>query len=82
MTIATTNRLPGDRSAKAETARMIRVDHAGEYGAKQIYAGQLAVLGRGPKGDLIRAGQAWVGKVPRLIGPARHQSGDSGKADR
>ena len=25
-------------------ARMIRVDHAGEYGAKRIYAGQLAVL--------------------------------------
>src|SRR5437762_14336536 len=24
---------------------MIRVDHAGEYGAVQIYAGQLAVLG-------------------------------------
>jgi ubiquinone biosynthesis monooxygenase Coq7 len=54
MTMSTTNRLPGDCSAKAEIARMIRVDHAGEYGAKQIYAGQLAVLGRGPKGDLIR----------------------------
>lgn len=26
---------------------MIRVDQAGEYGAKRIYAGQLAVLGRG-----------------------------------
>jgi 3-demethoxyubiquinol 3-hydroxylase len=26
----------------------IRVDHAGEYGAARIYAGQLAVLGRGP----------------------------------
>ncbi|TPE64628.1 demethoxyubiquinone hydroxylase family protein [Sandaracinobacter neustonicus] len=24
---------------------MIRVDHAGEYGAKRIYAGQLAVMG-------------------------------------
>ena len=34
--------------------RMIRVDHAGEYGATRIYAGQLAVLGRGGKGDLIR----------------------------
>jgi ubiquinone biosynthesis monooxygenase Coq7 len=33
---------------------MIRVDHAGEYGAARIYAGQLAVLGRGPKGDLLR----------------------------
>jgi ubiquinone biosynthesis monooxygenase Coq7 len=37
---------------------MIRVDHAGEYGATRIYAGQLAVLGRGRKGDLIRHMQA------------------------
>jgi len=34
--------------------RIIRVDHAGEYGAARIYEGQLAVMGRGPKGDLIR----------------------------
>jgi ubiquinone biosynthesis monooxygenase Coq7 len=33
---------------------MIRVDHAGEYGAARIYAGQLAVLGSGGKGDLLR----------------------------
>jgi len=33
---------------------MIRVDHAGEYGAAQIYAGQLAVLGRGRKAALLR----------------------------
>jgi 3-demethoxyubiquinol 3-hydroxylase len=33
---------------------MIRVDHAGEYGATRIYAGQLAVLGRGGKGDVLR----------------------------
>lgn len=32
----------------------IRVDHAGEYGAERIYAGQLAVLGRGPKGEMLR----------------------------
>jgi ubiquinone biosynthesis monooxygenase Coq7 len=31
-----------------EIERFIRVDHAGEYGAARIYAGQLAVLGRGP----------------------------------
>lgn len=36
------------------TKRYIRVDHAGEYGAERIYTGQLAVLGRGPKGDLLR----------------------------
>lgn len=29
----------------ADTASMIRVDQAGEYGAARIYAGQLAVLG-------------------------------------
>ena len=27
------------------TQRMLRVDHAGEYGATRIYAGQLAVMG-------------------------------------
>lgn len=38
----------------AQLARMIRVDHAGEYGAVRIYAGQRAVLGRGPKGPLLQ----------------------------
>jgi ubiquinone biosynthesis monooxygenase Coq7 len=33
---------------------MIRVDHAGEYGAKRIYDGQLAVLGRSPAAPVIR----------------------------
>lgn len=49
-----TRTLPGDPSETGSTRRMIRVDHAGEYGAARIYAGQLAVLGRGDKGDLIR----------------------------
>jgi ubiquinone biosynthesis monooxygenase Coq7 len=31
-----------------QVKKFIRVDHAGEYGAARIYAGQLAVLGRGP----------------------------------
>jgi 3-demethoxyubiquinol 3-hydroxylase len=35
---------PGDR--RADTAAMLRVDQAGEYGATRIYAGQLAVLRR------------------------------------
>jgi len=34
--------------------KIIRVDHAGEYGAARIYAGQLAVLGRGKHGDTLR----------------------------
>jgi ubiquinone biosynthesis monooxygenase Coq7 len=53
-----TGGLPGDPSVADMTERMIRVDHAGEYGATRIYAGQLAVLGRGRKGDLIRHMQA------------------------
>jgi len=35
---------PGDR--RADSASMLRVDQAGEYGATRIYAGQLAVLRR------------------------------------
>ncbi len=38
--------LPPGVAAADESAAMIRVDHAGEYGAVRIYAGQLAVLGR------------------------------------
>jgi len=33
---------------------MLRVDHAGEYGATRIYAGQLDVLGRGRAAGEIR----------------------------
>ncbi|MGF1607819.1 MAG: demethoxyubiquinone hydroxylase family protein [Kiloniellales bacterium] len=40
-------RLPGDLGPRALVERTIRVDHAGEYGARRIYEGQLAVLGRG-----------------------------------
>lgn len=40
--------LPGDKTTDS-IASMIRVDHAGEYGAKRIYEGQLAVLGDNPK---------------------------------
>ncbi|XP_068952134.1 5-demethoxyubiquinone hydroxylase, mitochondrial [Petaurus breviceps papuanus] len=34
--------------------RIIRVDHAGEYGANRIYAGQMAVLGRTNVGPVIQ----------------------------
>lgn len=34
--------------------RIIRVDHAGEYGANRIYAGQMAVLGRSSVGPIIQ----------------------------
>jgi ubiquinone biosynthesis monooxygenase Coq7 len=52
-------RLPGDPNERAALARMIRVDHAGEYGARRIYDGQLRVLRRSPAAPVIRhmAGQ-------------------------
>jgi ubiquinone biosynthesis monooxygenase Coq7 len=46
--------LPGDRAPATDTARMIRVDQAGEYGATRIYQGQLAVLRRGRGAGAIR----------------------------
>jgi 3-demethoxyubiquinol 3-hydroxylase len=49
------HRLPGDPHPAEMLARMIRVDHAGEYGAARIYDGQLAVLGRSRVGAAIRA---------------------------
>ena len=47
-------RLPGDAALKDTVARMIRVDHAGEFGAQRIYAGQLAMLKNGPAADAVR----------------------------
>lgn len=46
--------LPGDPQPRRRVARMIRVDHAGEYGAARIYAGQLAVLRRSATAPLLR----------------------------
>ena len=51
---ATRSTLPGDPERRHRIARMIRVDHAGEYGAKRIYAGQLAVLGRSRHAETLR----------------------------
>ena len=48
------SRLPGDLTREEYLQRLIRVNHAGEYGAKRIYAGQLAVLGKSDVGDEIR----------------------------
>ncbi len=39
-------RHPGDLPPEEMVARVLRVDHAGEYGARRIYEGQIAVLGR------------------------------------
>lgn len=52
--MSTAPHLPGDRPQPREVARIIRVDHAGEYGALRIYDGQLAVLGRSHSAPLLR----------------------------
>ena len=54
MSETASGRLPGDLTARETVERCIRVDHAGEYGAQRIYQGQLALLGGGPKGELLR----------------------------
>jgi ubiquinone biosynthesis monooxygenase Coq7 len=54
MTKDSAHRLPGDPPSADEIARMLRVDHAGEYGATRIYQGQLDVLGHGRSAALIR----------------------------
>ncbi|XP_077426971.1 NADPH-dependent 3-demethoxyubiquinone 3-hydroxylase, mitochondrial isoform X2 [Vanacampus margaritifer] len=42
------------KTEKQMLDRILRVDHAGEYGANRIYAGQMAVLGRSSTGTLIQ----------------------------
>jgi len=48
------NPLPGDPSRAEQLAQIIRVNQAGEYGAKRIYEGQLAVLGKTADGPVIK----------------------------
>lgn len=43
-----------DTEERAMLHRMLRVDHAGEYGASRIYAGQMAVLGKTPTRTVIQ----------------------------
>ncbi|HZF35537.1 MAG TPA: demethoxyubiquinone hydroxylase family protein [Candidatus Angelobacter sp.] len=54
MSESTERELPGDLPRDDLIRRMIRVDHAGEYGARRIYEGQLAVLGRRQDAEPIR----------------------------
>lgn len=46
--------LPGDPTPRNRLDRIVRVDQAGEFGAVRIYAGQKAVLRRGPEADAVR----------------------------
>ena len=43
------DRLPGDPTLEQLVEHIVRVDHAGEYGATRIYDGQLAVFGKDSK---------------------------------
>lgn len=81
--------LPGQRSSKAQLARMLRVNLAGEYGAKRIYEGQLDILQNTPSAPLIehmkeqelihlKAFENWVveNRVrPTLLQPLWHIAG-------
>ena len=46
--------LPGDLPEADYLARVIRVNHAGEFGAQQIYRGQLAILGKKPIAPMLQ----------------------------
>lgn len=46
--------LPGDIDTEECLGRMLRVNHAGEYGARRIYEGQLAVLGKSACAPTLR----------------------------
>lgn len=45
--------LPGNQTLSQKLAETIRVNHAGEYGAKRIYEGQLAALGKHPVAPVV-----------------------------
>lgn len=47
-------RMPGDPSPEDDVKAMLRVDHAGEFGAVRIYQGQLAVLGKSENAPLVQ----------------------------
>lgn len=47
-------RLPGDLTEAERIDRILRVDLAGEYGARRIYEGQLSVLGARADSEPIR----------------------------
>ena len=53
--VTAADRLPGDPDKETLLAEIVRVDQAGEYGAKRIYEGQLAVLGKSDAAPALRA---------------------------
>jgi hypothetical protein len=53
----------GEQSVRALNDEIIRVDHAGEYGAQRIYDGQIAVLGNDSCGHLLRVCSRYIYRV-------------------
>lgn len=53
--VTAADRLPGDPDKATLLAEIVRVDQAGEYGAKRIYEGQLAVLGKTDAAPALKA---------------------------
>jgi demethoxyubiquinone hydroxylase (CLK1/Coq7/Cat5 family) len=53
--------------SKEALDRIIRVDHAGEFGADRIYAGQMAVLGKTEVGPTIQVFIFMISKVDSTI---------------
>lgn len=80
---------PGQLPSKTQLAAMLRVNLAGEYGAKRIYEGQLAILKDSPSASLIehmkeqelrhlKDFETWVVKErvrPTLLHPLWHVAG-------
>jgi ubiquinone biosynthesis monooxygenase Coq7 len=80
---------PGHPSSKDQISSILRVNLAGEYGAKRIYEGQLRVLKNGPCADSIahmkeqelvhlKAFESWVVEHhtrPTLLHPLWHVAG-------
>ena len=68
-------RLPGDLTPEQLIERVIRVDQAGEYGARRIYEGQLAVLPPGPDRSAVEHMAEQEGRhlreFDRLLGDRR-----------
>ena len=69
------DRLPGDPTKDELVERMIRVDHAGEYGAVRIYAGQRAVLrhsaGAHAIDEMAEKEREHLAEFGRLVGERR-----------
>ena len=68
-------RLPGDPTKDELVERIIRVDHAGEYGAVRIYAGQGAVLRQSARAhaidEMAEKEREHLAEFGRLIGERR-----------